>query len=54
MHFNSLVLQIFTKIDQEYVNISSQNGVDMFISFWTKMFSSIIAKRAGFEDLLMS
>ena len=42
---------MFAKIDWEFLDISSQNDEVIFISFWNKMFSCIIAKRAGFEDL---
>ena len=34
-------------------NILIYSIVVIFICFWTKMFSRIIAKRAGFEDLVM-
>ena len=54
MHFNSLILQIFAKIAWQHLDISSQNSIVIFISFRTKMFSCIIAKRAGFEYLVMS
>ena len=43
---------MLAKIDWEYLDISSQNGVVIFICFWTKMFNCITAKRA--DDLVMS
>ena len=52
--FCLLILQIFAKIDWEYLDSSSQNGVVIFFSFWSKMFHCINAKRAGSEDLVMS
>ena len=54
MESTCLILEIFGKIYWEYFNISSQIGLAIFTSFWNKLFSCIIAKRAGFEDLVMS
>ena len=45
---------MLAKIEWEYLDVSSQNGVVIFISFWSKMFRCINTKRAGFEDLVMS
>ena len=52
MHFSLLVLEIFAKIDWKYLEISSYNGVVIFICSLTKMFSCIIAKHAVFENLV--
>ena len=35
---NCLILEIFAEIDWEYLDISLQNGVVIFICFLTKMF----------------
>ena len=46
------MLEIFAKIDWEYLEISSSNGVVIFIRSLTKMFSCIIAKHAVFENFV--
>jgi hypothetical protein len=52
MHFSLFRLEIFAKIDQEYLEISSSNGLVIFICSLTKMFSCIFAKHAVFENLV--
>ena len=54
MLFNCLILKIFAKIYCEYLDISPYRGLAIFICFWTKQFSYTIAKRTGFEVLVMS
>jgi hypothetical protein len=47
------VLGIFAKIDWEYLEISSYNGVVIFICSLTKMFSCIIAINMFFFENLV-
>ena len=54
MHFDAFLTHSFLKylLDWEHLDISPQNGVVISVCFRAKMFSCIITKRTGFEDLV--